>query len=172
MINQLFTTVKVSVPIINVQRELDDDLICRCKVFISGTCCNYCCYSENDTIPKWLKMRKNLGRQDGSFCDIINIKNYSQWMCGWRHYIMNDAVLFKITQCRSHTISWNIIKVTYRCDSTYNIGSYNFTSRSWMSSEVKPFSAGTVFIRQNLTSVDARFWRIKTVPALKELTYL
>ena len=29
------------------------------------------------------------------------------------------------------------------------------------------FSAGTVFIRQNLTSVDVRFWRIKTVPALK-----
>ena len=25
---------------------------------------------------------------------------------------------------------------------------------------------GTVFIRQNLTSVDVRFWRIKTVPAL------
>ena len=32
------------------------------------------------------------------------------------------------------------------------------------------FSAGTVFIRQNLTSVDVRFWRIKTVPALKGLT--
>ena len=31
------------------------------------------------------------------------------------------------------------------------------------------FSAGTVFIRQNLTSVDVRFWRIKTVPALKRL---
>ena len=26
-----------------------------------------------------------------------------------------------------------------------------------------------VFIRQNLTSTDVRFWRIKTVPALKEL---
>ena len=25
------------------------------------------------------------------------------------------------------------------------------------------FSAGIVFIRQNLTSVDVRFWRIKTV---------
>ena len=31
------------------------------------------------------------------------------------------------------------------------------------------FSAGTVFIRQNLTSTDVRFWRIKTVPALKGL---
>ena len=29
------------------------------------------------------------------------------------------------------------------------------------------FSAGTVFIRQNLTSTDVRFWRIKRVPALK-----
>ena len=29
------------------------------------------------------------------------------------------------------------------------------------------FSAGTVFIRQNLTSVDVRFWRINTAPSLK-----
>ena len=34
---------------------------------------------------------------------------------------------------------------------------------------LNPFSAGTVFIHQNLTSVDVRFWRIKTVHALKEL---
>ena len=32
-------------------------------------------------------------------------------------------------------------------------------------------SAGIVFIRQNLTSVDVRFWRIKTIPALKESKY-
>ena len=31
------------------------------------------------------------------------------------------------------------------------------------------FSAGTVFIRQNLTSTDVRFWCIKSVPALKRL---
>ena len=31
-------------------------------------------------------------------------------------------------------------------------------------------SAGIVFLRQNLTSTDVRFWRIKTVPALKGLT--
>ena len=30
--------------------------------------------------------------------------------------------------------------------------------------EVNPFSVGTVFIRQTLTFVDVRFWRIKTVP--------
>ena len=29
------------------------------------------------------------------------------------------------------------------------------------------FGAGIVFIRQNLTSTDVRFWPIKTVPALK-----
>ena len=29
-----------------------------------------------------------------------------------------------------------------------------------------------VFIRQNLTSVDVRFGRIKTIPALEELKYL
>ena len=32
-----------------------------------------------------------------------------------------------------------------------------------------PFSAGTVFIRQNLTSTDVRFWCIKTVSVLKGL---
>ena len=30
------------------------------------------------------------------------------------------------------------------------------------------FSAGTDFRRQNLTSIDVRFWRLKSVPALKE----
>ena len=36
---------------------------------------------------------------------------------------------------------------------------------------LSPYSVGSVFIRQNLTSVDVRFWRIKTFPALKELKY-
>ena len=31
------------------------------------------------------------------------------------------------------------------------------------------FSAGSVFRRQNQTSTDVRFWRIKTIPTLKEL---
>ena len=31
------------------------------------------------------------------------------------------------------------------------------------------FSAGTVLIRQNLTSTDVRFWRLNTVPSLKGL---
>ena len=31
------------------------------------------------------------------------------------------------------------------------------------------FSAGTIFIRQNLTSTDVWFWRIKTIPALTGL---
>ena len=34
---------------------------------------------------------------------------------------------------------------------------------------LNPFSAGIVFRRQNLTSVDVRFWSLKTIPALKEL---
>ena len=37
---------------------------------------------------------------------------------------------------------------------------------------VNSLRPGTVFIRQNLTSVDVRSWRIKTVPALKNLKYL
>ena len=39
-------------------------------------------------------------------------------------------------------------------------GHYNLFNSFW---------AGTVFIRQNLTSIDVRFWRMKTVPALKGL---
>ena len=34
-----------------------------------------------------------------------------------------------------------------------------------------PFIAGTVFIRQNLTSVDVRFWRIKTNVRYKEFFF-
>ena len=33
------------------------------------------------------------------------------------------------------------------------------------------FSAGIEFIRENLRSTDVRFWLIKEVPALRELTY-
>ena len=29
-----------------------------------------------------------------------------------------------------------------------------------------PYSAGTDFSRQNLTSVDVRFWRLNSIPAL------
>ena len=35
-----------------------------------------------------------------------------------------------------------------------------------------PCSAETVFIRQNLSFVEVRFWRIKTVPTMKEWQYL
>ena len=31
---------------------------------------------------------------------------------------------------------------------------------------VNPYSAGIDFSRQNLTSVDVRFWRLKSIPAL------
>ena len=34
------------------------------------------------------------------------------------------------------------------------------------------FSVGNDFIRQNLTSTDVRFWRIKSFPALKGLNYI
>ena len=37
---------------------------------------------------------------------------------------------------------------------------------------VNPFSTGTVFIHQYLTCTYVRFWRIRTVPTLKELTFL
>ena len=33
------------------------------------------------------------------------------------------------------------------------------------------YSAGVDFSRQNLTSTDVRFWRIKTVPALEGLSF-
>ena len=36
---------------------------------------------------------------------------------------------------------------------------------------VNLLSAGNVFIRRNLTSVDVKFWSIKTIPALKEIKY-
>ena len=36
---------------------------------------------------------------------------------------------------------------------------------------INPFSVGTVFRRQNLTSTDIRFWRLKMVPTMKELQW-
>ena len=39
-------------------------------------------------------------------------------------------------------------------------------------SVISSYSAGIDFRRQNLTSIDVRFRRLKTVPALKELKYL
>ena len=43
----------------------------------------------------------------------------------------------------------------------------------WVYGHMKYFysySADIDFSRQNLTSVDVRFWRLKSIPALKELT--
>ena len=37
---------------------------------------------------------------------------------------------------------------------------------------INPFSAGTDFRRQNMTSIDVWFWRLKSTPALKEFKYL
>ena len=34
--------------------------------------------------------------------------------------------------------------------------------------QLNPYSAGIDFSRQNLTSVDDRFWRLKSIPALQE----
>ena len=33
---------------------------------------------------------------------------------------------------------------------------------------INPYSAGIDFSRQNLTSVDVRFWRLKSIPALQD----
>ena len=37
---------------------------------------------------------------------------------------------------------------------------------------VNPFSTGIDFRRQNLTSIDVRFWRLKSIIALKRMKYL
>ena len=46
-----------------------------------------------------------------------------------------------------------------------------FVERTHNLSLFYSYSAGVVFIRQNLISIDIRFWRLKSVPALKELKY-
>ena len=33
---------------------------------------------------------------------------------------------------------------------------------------INPFSTGIDFIRQNLTSIEVRFWRLKSIPVMKE----
>ena len=49
-------------------------------------------------------------------------------------------------------------------------GSTTISNISILSVRRGIWCAGIVFIRQNLTSTDVRFWRMKTVPALNELT--
>ena len=39
-----------------------------------------------------------------------------------------------------------------------------------MAAVIKPYSAEIDFRRQNLTSIDVRFWRLKSTPALQEYT--
>ena len=49
---------------------------------------------------------------------------------------------------------------------------FNWIPMLWVYDHYKyfnSFSAGTVFMRLNLTTTDTRLWRIKTVPALKGL---
>ena len=36
----------------------------------------------------------------------------------------------------------------------------------WLGDQINPYSAGMDFSRQNLTSVDVRFWQLKSIPAL------
>ena len=66
------------------------------------------------------------------------------------------------------TIIWHerwLKDVVIVCDFSLLVSMHKLNS-------VYTFSSGTVFIRQNLTSADVRFWRIKTIPALKELKYV
>ena len=50
------------------------------------------------------------------------------------------------------------------------MGSYRKTKRRYIHrhNSFNPFSAGTAFRRQNLTTVDVRFWRLKSILALKK----
>ena len=44
-----------------------------------------------------------------------------------------------------------------------------FMFKGW---EINPFSAGTDFRRQILTSIDVRIWRLKSIPALNKVKIL
>ena len=44
--------------------------------------------------------------------------------------------------------------------------------RLWSWLNINPLSAGTVFRRQNLTYLDVIFWRLKSIPALKQFNYI
>ena len=50
--------------------------------------------------------------------------------------------------------------------------SFTFVLINPLIKHINPYSAGIDFRRQNLTSVDVRFWRLKSIPALYELSYL
>ena len=43
---------------------------------------------------------------------------------------------------------------------------YAYDKDGFCAKKVNPYSAGIDFSRQNLTSVDVRFWPLKSIPAL------
>ena len=60
------------------------------------------------------------------------------------------------------------IAESHKCYIIVRMEKYNYSPKLY----INPFSAEIVFICQNQTPVDIRFWRIKMVPALQELKYL
>ena len=56
-----------------------------------------------------------------------------------------------------HNFKW--VKIIHICTT--------WTKKICHSSNLSPYSTGTDFSRQNLTSVDIRFWRLKSIAALK-----
>ena len=66
---------------------------------------------------------------------------------------------------------WSLsLTVNINCLRTRTGQTHPLTAKACRNARFNPFSAGTVFRRQNLTSVDVRFWRLKTIHALIEIT--
>ena len=86
------------------------------------------------------------GRRPHVFCYNIIINDYTVQMLSW---CLNTGILWR-------TDGW--------------VGGLGGGGRVGHDHRhINPFNAGTVFLRQNMTSVDVRIWRTKTTPTLKEL---
>ena len=77
------------------------------------------------------------------------------------------SVAHPITNLKINIIFISIIKVNPSSVGTVFILRQNLTSV-----DVRFWCLWNVFIRQNLTSVDVRFWRIKTVPVCRPSLYV
>ena len=81
----------------------------------------------------------------------------------WHNYCNDEIFLYKPKGFFQFEIILDVLVTSFR---------FIWIIRLWVYGHFKYFpcfSAVTFFRRQNLTSIDVRFWRLKTVPALKGL---
>ena len=84
----------------------------------------------------------------------------------------DDIVASELKDPIWHSLEWQIGSFSFEATICVIFNILNKINSNLKWHYINPFSARIVSIRQHLTYLDVRVWRIKTVPALKEVKYL